>query len=655
MTESIDIRNDAVVLENSRSLQETENICTDTTSLLTSFRSDMQAYGVMFTINSKHTPLTILTLEFSAMITRNDDPVHIEVYTKEGDYSGYQAVPNAWSKVADLRLLPARTGRGTLIPPQDFTPVLMGANEQRAFYVTLDSTSLRYTGAPAIKAGQPYVEDEALQINVGGGLLEYPFSTNLFEPRLFNGAFHYRRHVPCNDGPSVTTVPFQLLVEYEGNTDLVLSRIDSAIRSTLRTILENDAKLMAGIAFRESTTSIAEPHGNTEAITDCRTTTTKQCDPIVSNIELQYNPTIMTEGTVMYALLNARSDIVLAIDTALTDSINVLYLGAIPVESEIIMTMDGIPNGQVMDDNIENYFEEVVKDLLAERLVSSFQVLDVAVNTQTLLTPSVSGSQNRARRQLQFKPQTKLDIDTKILGMYRPPPFVNFEQSILNAMKQDQGRYFQSEIQARRNRPEYPLTDQERLYFDTLTSIKSRSATVPEEPETEPADRSSIVPILLLVLVVLIGLMIGLYVLMRISKRRKQKKSAKTEMEKSKNVAAVDDYMSRMYDQAFGTFKAEPEEQIQDPNIQQEILQAQREEKQQQQRERPDGYRGVQFHPSVTERQRYRLTQQAPPARKRPSGRPPLRNVDRSTMSFSATSGSRDEDIDTVPDSRRMT
>ena len=562
-----------------RRSQETDEICTATTSLLTSFRSDMQAYGVMFTVQSKETPITILTMEFSAMITTND-AVHIMVYTKPGDYHGYQAIPNAWTRLVDLDIIPARTGRGTIIPLADFVPVLLGINDLRSFYVTLDTPNLRYTGASGVQTGKPYAQDDALQIHAGAGLLEYPFSANLFEPRLFNGAIHYRRHVPCNSQqePSDVTVPFVFLVQYDGNSSgggglvdsVLLDSINTAVQSSMRDMLENDPQLVAQLAFAGSTTESAASAAvyPTEAVSDCRTTTTRQCDAVLTRLQLQFKPDSLNAGMATHLMLQHRATLTTKIDANLPN-IDLVYLGAIPVQTQLTINLQGIPSNQEMDENIQDYFQDVVANLLTERLMSSFRVLSVQVKGQELLTrdgrafavKSQQQQQQRRRglagqqRLLQSDTSFSLNVETQVLGMYRPPPFVDFPPSVEYAIEVDGGAYFREELLARRNRPEYPLSDEERTYFDNLSAVGIHRAGMPVASNST-THYGPLLPVYAIWLLVTFGLLLVLsYCGYQLWKRRQERVREERKAKKVQSTAAVDDYMSRVYDQAFGAFR----------------------------------------------------------------------------------------------------
>jgi hypothetical protein len=86
--------------------------------------------------------------------------------------------------------------------------------------VTLDTTDLRYANAPGRPVGSVYSEDHFLQIEVGAGLLEYPFSRKIFEPRVFCGIVHYKRIIDCNKVTMVDSkVPYHFIVQHDSLRD----------------------------------------------------------------------------------------------------------------------------------------------------------------------------------------------------------------------------------------------------------------------------------------------------------------------------------------------------------------------------------------------------------------------------------------------------
>ena len=100
-----------------------EKHCERKSPLETTFVTDTQAYGVMFTVAAKQDILLIETIEISAVAPDHQKDVHVMVYTKEGDYHGFYNQPDQWVSIADTTVIPSIEGRGILVPPQEFHPV----------------------------------------------------------------------------------------------------------------------------------------------------------------------------------------------------------------------------------------------------------------------------------------------------------------------------------------------------------------------------------------------------------------------------------------------------------------------------------------------------------------------------------------------------
>ena len=165
----------------------------ETESLFTTNNFTHRYYGHMFDITAKNT-LDVIALEIHMSST---DPEQIEVWTKEGEYHGYETDKFRWAKIGKATV----TGNGqnslTSLPRDLFDPVRVNAGEKRAFYVTVQTESIYFqerfnaTGnVSLIDYGEPTeFGDENLQINVGTGV-QYLFQDH-GRPNIFNGAIDY--------------------------------------------------------------------------------------------------------------------------------------------------------------------------------------------------------------------------------------------------------------------------------------------------------------------------------------------------------------------------------------------------------------------------------------------------------------------------------
>jgi hypothetical protein len=208
-------------------------LCDEPMSLVTSFEADTVVYGTMFTIESKSEPIDVHTMEISANPIGTE--MDVEIYTKVGDFVGSEKDPLQWTKIVDTSVIPAREGRGTIIPPSAFQTISMLSNELRAFFISLKTSDLRYKrdendGDP----GHIFASDGYLSIRAGVGIGEYGFNDQIFPSRLFTGIIHYTHKTDCAAKKSKVLITYSYHVRPKGNA--VLSKTD--IANELTTLVE---------------------------------------------------------------------------------------------------------------------------------------------------------------------------------------------------------------------------------------------------------------------------------------------------------------------------------------------------------------------------------------------------------------------------------
>ncbi|KAI2489433.1 hypothetical protein MHU86_25165 [Fragilaria crotonensis] len=467
-----------VVVED-RTLAE-EAKCKQSSSLETTFVSDTQGYGVMFTVTGKQEMLLVDTLEISAVILADKRGVHVIVYTKEGSYEDFQGNPGDWVQVADTVIVPAQDGRGTLIPPRDFHPVQLAPHSQRAFYVTLDTTDLRYSNSPGRPVGSVYVEDNFLQIHVGAGLLEYPFSNKLFAPRVFCGVVHYRRMVDCNEvGVVDTKVSYHFVVQHDSLSDAAIqSTFNPIVGGTITGLLGSEREL---VAFKESAglkldsvdTKITSSPFNAEAYAECTTNTVRTCSAVVSNMHFTHTDKL-DPGDLTYHILQQRAKVSSSLDTG--HSMDVVYVGIIPITSDTVVRLEGLPPGQNMNAN-QVSFEKATQRFLEDKLrLSSLNLLNVRVGDQEMHDPR----RLIERSQMQASQATSsVDVFTMIMGSVKPPSLIDFDILTEEAIQANAVAY----IHELKSRCDLTLESMDCNFFADITRVGG-DCFLPSSPKT---------------------------------------------------------------------------------------------------------------------------------------------------------------------------
>lgn len=181
--------------------------CTTESSLVTKLDGTTGAYGVMFTVVAKNESLSITSLELLIGTTSNVD---VRVYSKPGDYKGFEDTPSAWQQVANTKVQASGSTFGTIIPSQNFETVTIYPGRLHAFYVTISTPDLLYSLSTNV-VGTEVATNDYLSINAGAGLIDKTFSPKLLEPRIFNGALVFIHSTSCY---TQTVVSFGYHVQY---------------------------------------------------------------------------------------------------------------------------------------------------------------------------------------------------------------------------------------------------------------------------------------------------------------------------------------------------------------------------------------------------------------------------------------------------------
>jgi hypothetical protein len=170
--------------------------------------------------------------------------VLVEVYTKIGDYKKFAQDPDSWRIVARSNVIGAGEGKLTKIPEDEFEDIFMGANETRAFYVTLSTADLEYTRT-LTASGKPVISDSFLRINAGEGVASKSFGGgSRFTPRIFNGVFHYIFKNDCDD-KNDTNVIFHFNVKAINTVEEseILQSVNESIYQTTQGLMSMDPTL----------------------------------------------------------------------------------------------------------------------------------------------------------------------------------------------------------------------------------------------------------------------------------------------------------------------------------------------------------------------------------------------------------------------------
>lgn len=136
--------------------------------------------GVMFKLRAKE-PIIINT--FSILNPTSVAADDFVIYTKTGDYVGFETNPGAWSIVSNTNATPIND---TITLSADLS-LFMNTNETRSFYIRSVTNSIDYLDGTM--EGAIYSQNAELEFYEGKGVTG-EFGSN-FTPRIFSGIVHY--------------------------------------------------------------------------------------------------------------------------------------------------------------------------------------------------------------------------------------------------------------------------------------------------------------------------------------------------------------------------------------------------------------------------------------------------------------------------------
>lgn len=215
--------------------------CKLTTSMQTeryTFQSDSTVTGIMFTIQSS-APIDLLSLEYGAF---NDAQAYrLEVYYREGSFSGFHNRPESWTKIADTVSIPTTDKSTAIVPAADFETFSMKADTEYALYISMESAGTLKVKTTSQSIGAPLQTDGILSSNVGVLLTEGPFPDTLGTGQAanFEGVLHYSTIQSCEDKLTNTDVVLEFAINDDPGPSLMQELEDSIRDKMTATIILN--------------------------------------------------------------------------------------------------------------------------------------------------------------------------------------------------------------------------------------------------------------------------------------------------------------------------------------------------------------------------------------------------------------------------------
>lgn len=424
--------------------------CEDELSLRTIAYPNIQTSGVMFTVRGKAESLLFQTLEINHIHFQEE--MHVVVHTKDGGYEGFETNSTAWKILSSTYVKPSNKDGNTLLPVREFVPVEVHANQDRSFYVTLDTSELRCS-SPSNSAGTLDVEDENLQVFSGVSLLQPQFSEQRLEPCGFSGLFHYKKLIDC-DTVVMSVVPFSFMVQHNDMTqEALFKRIDFLLKGSIETLIRTDTELKGfadnlSLILDNLNTKVSTSQFS-EAQAECLSKTTRSCTALTSEITFRHSKRL-NQAYLTFGLLSRRWPI--RRNMNMQKSMEITYIGLIPVKTQFTLTLNGVPKGEPLNEKHRLYLETTLESFLRHTLLEyrSLKILQVVTGNVTEHVRSV-------------------DIDITVTGTVKPSRYVDISHVVDGSMKSQSSLFLEELINYR----ELSLSIEDGEYFAGIQRISA--------------------------------------------------------------------------------------------------------------------------------------------------------------------------------------
>jgi hypothetical protein len=460
------------------------------------------AYGSMFTVTSHNSSVIITSISFHTDFKEGE--LTTQVFTKNGNFVGFEHVPDAWRQISESVLIGEGAGFRTQISYEDFEAVNMQPHETRAFYITLTTADIRYSQTN-LALGEPVAADEFLSVNAGAGLADYPFASKAFiyEPREFNGAVHFETITECRPTGNVLYY-FNVHHMRDLSKAELTQRVSKNVKTTIAGLIETELELIHHTNINhlrlEGTDTTVEEGDSCIPISP-----TFDCTSVGVNVTLKYYAsTGLRWGDLKYTFLKFNEEVTLNLNFEFQSQ----YVGDLPVEQETTFLLESDTNFVDMTADQAIAFEHAITSFLEAPLkAQGITPLGVKVIGQELSRDERDG-QRYGGRHRQLNSIRSINIATSITGEYRPPPEVDFDGVVSDAIDADNPA-----LEERIRRSD--------KYFEIVNAVTSTAANKPPQG-TEFVPEAKNVPIV--TVTTAIGVILTfLFLIFCFVKRRKQR------------------------------------------------------------------------------------------------------------------------------------
>eukprot|EP00980_Cylindrotheca_fusiformis_P008418 scaffold1778_cov101-Cylindrotheca_fusiformis.AAC.5 len=370
----------------------TNSNCWLTTALKTPTfvrRGVKNAKGIMFTFQSV-ADVELLSLEFG---TLSSSATKVEVYIRQGSFSGLHSAKSQWTSLANVQAEMAPDSKTAIIPAHEFQSYSIQANTEYALYVSMSSSGvLQVQESPGL-IGSELNSNGVVKTNVGVLLTDGPFPATLGSSQGvdFQGVLHYRQFAPCNNLVESTTVDLDFAINSDP-TGQALSLLSQRVQNAAVDLLNSDSTLLHYKSTKRLVVQQVKSNFVGRSVEKCPSNF-ERCALLTSSVTFQHSISL-ENYRLEKDVITVGGD--LGEDVAEEGNFEVQYVG-LPVTAEkLIFSVDGI--SQTMTEQQVSYFERVSSEFL-NLFSTTIPVYQIEVVDQSLTTRRLD-SQNIRGRQL---------------------------------------------------------------------------------------------------------------------------------------------------------------------------------------------------------------------------------------------------------------
>ena len=170
------------------------------------YRGGITAKGIFFTFQAAQ-DAQLLSLEF-AVSKDAEQTVPVQIYFREGSFSGVSGRDVEWKMVADTSAQLSPDGYTAIVPVLNFQTSALKANTEYALYISMQTSGLLYSKLSNAGIGSVSMSDGVIERRIGVLTNEGPFPQSLANAEIaeFMGVLHYTATQACSAILQVTKV-----------------------------------------------------------------------------------------------------------------------------------------------------------------------------------------------------------------------------------------------------------------------------------------------------------------------------------------------------------------------------------------------------------------------------------------------------------------